>query len=58
MFQSTMIGEMVEYRRRLREESKIENVNPAGYRAPALSLRLYSNPNPIPYSPVQIQSER
>ena len=49
---------MVEYRRRLREESKIENVNPAGYRAPALSLRLYSNPNPIPYSPVQVQSER
>ena len=57
MFQSTMIGEMVEYQRRLREESKIENLNPAGYRAFVLSLRLYSNPNPIPYSPVQIQSE-
>ena len=55
---STMIGEMVKYWRRLREEHKIENLNPAGYRAPALSLRLYYDPNPIPYSPVQIQSER
>ena len=54
MFRSTMIGEMVEYQRRPREESKIENLNPAGYRALVLSLRLYSNPNPIPYSPVQI----
>ena len=52
-----MIKKMIEYWRKLREESKIENVNPAGYRALVLSLRLYSILNPIPYSPVQIQSE-
>ena len=57
MFRSTMIGEMVEYWRKPREESKIENVSPAGYRALVLSLRLYSILNPIPYSPVQNQSE-
>ena len=36
---STMIGEMVKYWRRLREEHKIENLNPAGCRALALSLK-------------------
>ena len=35
---STMIGEMVKYWRRLREEHKIENLNPTGCRALALSL--------------------
>ena len=38
MFRSTMIGEIVKYWRGLREEHKIENLNPAGCRALALSL--------------------
>ena len=35
------IGEAVEYCRKVKEESKIENPNPVGYRALVLSLTFH-----------------